>query len=139
MGTVAAQGVRTKDGSLIEGGLVVVGVGASPRDELARDARLDVENVIVVDEFLRTSAADVFAAGDVASTWNPMYQKRIRMEHWANALNQGQTAARNMLGQGTAYAKLPYFYRALWGECPVCEGGGESPPALTDGYVGFPR
>jgi 3-phenylpropionate/trans-cinnamate dioxygenase ferredoxin reductase subunit len=110
VGTVAAQGVRTKDGSLIEGDLVVVGVGASPRDELARDAGLDVENGIVVDEFLRTSAADVFAAGDVASTWNPMYQKRIRLEHWANALNQGQTAARNMLDQGTAYAKLPYFY-----------------------------
>ncbi len=110
VGTVAAQGVRTKDGSLIEGDLVVVGVGASPRDELARDAGLEIENGIVVDEFLRTSAPDVFAAGDVASTWNPLYQKRIRMEHWANALNQGQTAARNMLGQGTAYAKLPYFY-----------------------------
>ena len=110
VGTVAAQGVRTTDGSVIEGDLVVVGVGASPRDELAREAGLTVENGIVVDEFLRTSAADVFAAGDVAATWNPMYNKRIRMEHWANALNQGQTAARNMLGQNTAYAKLPYFY-----------------------------
>ena len=88
----------------------MVGVGASPRDELARDAGLDIENGIVVDEFLRTSAADVFAAGDVASTWNQLYKKRIRMEHWANALNQGQAAARNMLRQGTAYAKLPYFY-----------------------------
>jgi len=110
VGTVAAQGVRTTDGSVIEGDLVVVGVGASPRDELAREAGLTVENGIVVDEFLCTSAADVFAAGDVAATWNPMYNKRIRMEHWANALNQGQTAARNMLGQNTAYAKLPYFY-----------------------------
>ncbi len=110
VGTVAAQGVRTTDGSVIEGDIVVVGVGASPRDELAREAGLTVENGIVVDEFLRTSAADVFAAGDVAATWNPMYNKRIRMEHWANALNQGQTAARNMLGQNTAYAKLPYFY-----------------------------
>jgi len=110
VGTVAAQGVRTTDGSVIEGDLVVVGVGALPRDELAREAGLSVENGIVVDEFLRTSAADVFAAGDVAATWNPMYNKRIRMEHWANALNQGQTAARNMLGQNTAYAKLPYFY-----------------------------
>ncbi len=109
-GTVAAQGVRTKDGSVIEGDLVVVGVGVSPRDELARDAGLTVENGIVVDELLRTSASDVFAAGDVASTWNSLYQRRIRMEHWANALNQGTTAARNMLGQGTAYAKLPYFY-----------------------------
>jgi 3-phenylpropionate/trans-cinnamate dioxygenase ferredoxin reductase component len=110
VGTVAAQGVRTSDGLMIEGDLVVVGVGASPRDELARDAGLTVENGIVVDEFLRSSAPDVFAAGDVAATWNPMYNRRIRMEHWANALNQGQTAARNMLGQDTAYEKLPYFY-----------------------------
>ena len=110
VGTVAAQGVRTTDGSVIEGDLVVVGVGVSPRDELAREAGLTVENGIVVDEFLRTSAADIFAAGDVAATWNPMYNRRIRMEHWANALNQGQTAARNMLGLNTAYAKLPYFY-----------------------------
>jgi 3-phenylpropionate/trans-cinnamate dioxygenase ferredoxin reductase subunit len=110
VGTVAVQGVRTTDGTVIEGDLVVVGVGASPRDELARDAGLTVENGIVVDEFLRSSTPDVFAAGDVAATWNPMYQRRIRMEHWANARNQGETAARNMLGPDTAYAKLPYFY-----------------------------
>src|SRR5450759_5169563 len=110
VGGDAAQGVRTMDGAVVEGDLVVVGVGATPRDELARDAGLTLDNGIVVDEFLRPSAPDIFAAGDVAATWNPMYQKRIRMEHWANALNQGETAARNMLGQGTAYAKLPYFY-----------------------------
>jgi 3-phenylpropionate/trans-cinnamate dioxygenase ferredoxin reductase subunit len=110
VGGDAAQGVRTMDGAVVEGDLVVVGVGATPRDELARDAGLTLENGIVVDELLRTSAPDVFAAGDVAATWNPMYNKRIRVEHWANALNQGQTAARNMLGLGTAYAKLPYFY-----------------------------
>jgi 3-phenylpropionate/trans-cinnamate dioxygenase ferredoxin reductase subunit len=113
VGGVAARGVRTTDGSVIEGDLVVVGVGVSPRDELARDAGLTLANGIVVDEFLRTSTPDVFAAGDVAATWNTMYQKRIRMEHWANALNQGQTAARNMLSQDSQdapYAKLPYFY-----------------------------
>jgi len=110
VGGDAAQGVRTMDGAVVEGDLVVVGVGATPRDELARDAGLTLENGIVVDELLRTSAPDVFAAGDVAATWNPMYNKWIRVEHWANALNQGQTAARNMLGLGTAYAKLPYFY-----------------------------
>ena len=113
VGNDAAQGVRTSDGDVIEGDLVVVGVGVSARDELARDAGLTLENGIVVDEFLRTSAPDVFAAGDVAATWNPMYNKRIRMEHWANALNQGQTAARNMLSQDsqiTAYTKLAYFY-----------------------------
>ena len=110
VGTGTAQGVRTADGLVIEGDLVVVGVGAAPRDELARAAGLGVENGIVVDELLRTSAPDIFAAGDVASTWNARYNRRVRMEHWANALNQGQTAARNMLGQDTPYTKLPYFY-----------------------------
>jgi 3-phenylpropionate/trans-cinnamate dioxygenase ferredoxin reductase subunit len=102
--------VRTANGSVIEGDLVVVGIGASPRDELARDAGLALDNGIVVDEFLRTSAPDVFAAGDVAATWNTRYNRRIRVEHWANALNQGPTAARNMLGKSTQYSKLPYFY-----------------------------
>jgi 3-phenylpropionate/trans-cinnamate dioxygenase ferredoxin reductase component len=110
VGNGAAQGVRTTGGVLIEGDLVVVGVGVSPRDELAREAGLTVENGIVVDEFLSTSAPDVFAAGDVAAAWNTRYDRRIRMEHWANALNQGPVAARNMLGQHTAYDKLPYFY-----------------------------
>src|SRR5665647_79570 len=95
VGNGAVRGVRTTDGAGIEGDLVVVGVGVSPCDELARDAGLALDNGIVVDEFLRTSAPDVFAAGDVAATWNTRYNKRIRMEHWANALNQGQAAARN--------------------------------------------
>jgi 3-phenylpropionate/trans-cinnamate dioxygenase ferredoxin reductase subunit len=113
VGDGAARGVRTAAGVVIEGDLVVVGVGASPRDELARDAGLTVQNGIVVDEFLRTSAPDVFAAGDVAATWNTRYDTRIRLEHWANALNQGEAAARNMLSpdsQLAAYEKLPYFY-----------------------------
>jgi 3-phenylpropionate/trans-cinnamate dioxygenase ferredoxin reductase subunit len=113
VGNDSAEGVRTTNGLVIEGDLVVVGVGVSPRDELAQYAGLTLDNGIVVDEFLRTSAPDVFAAGDVAAAWNPMYNKHIRMEHWANALNQGQIAARNMLSQDsqiTAYTKLPYFY-----------------------------
>ena len=110
VGNGAARGVRTAAGSVVEGDLLVVGAGVSPRDELARDAGLSVENGIIVDQFLRTSAPDVFAAGDVAATWNTRYDQRIRMEHWANALNQGPAAARNMLGQDIAYEKLPYFY-----------------------------
>ena len=110
VGDGAARGVRTTDGVVIEGDLVVMGVGVTPRVELATLAGLTVENGIVVDEFLATSVPDVFAAGDVAATWNTRYDKRIRMEHWANALNQGPVAARNMLGQHTAYEKLPYFY-----------------------------
>ena len=116
VGKDAVAGVRTSDGSVIEGDLVVAGVGVSPRVELARDAGLSLENGIAVDEFLRTSVPDVFAAGDVAAAWNTMYNRRVRVEHWANALNQGQCAARNMLTSErpdrplTAYARLPYFY-----------------------------
>lgn len=113
IGNGAAQGVRSTDGSVIKGDLVVVGVGVAPRDELARAAGLTVENGVAVDELLRTSDPDVFAAGDVAATWNTRYNRRIRLEHWANALNQGTVAARNMLGragQVAAYEKVPYFY-----------------------------
>ncbi len=110
LGSGGAQGVRTSEGSVVQGDLIVVGVGATPRDELARASGLTVQNGIVVDELLRTSAPDVFAAGDVASAWNARYNKQIRMEHWASAVNQGQSAARNMLGQERPYTKLPYFY-----------------------------
>jgi len=109
-GTDAATGVRTSDGTLVEGDLVVVGIGAAPRDELARAAGLEVDNGVLTDEHLRTSDPDIYAAGDVANVMHPFYGKRIRVEHWANALNQGPAAARNMLGAGTAYSRVPYFY-----------------------------
>ena len=109
-GTDAATGVRTSDGTLVEGDLVVVGIGAAPRDELARAAGLEVDNGVLTDEHLRTSDPDIYAAGDVANAMHPFYGKRIRVEHWANALNQGPAAARNMLGASTAYSRVPYFY-----------------------------
>jgi 3-phenylpropionate/trans-cinnamate dioxygenase ferredoxin reductase subunit len=110
VGDDTIQGVRLVNGSVIDADLVLVGIGVSPRDELARDAGLTLDNGIVVDEFLRTSAPDIFAAGDVAATWNTRYNRRIRVEHWANALNQGPIAALNMLDKKREYNKLPYFY-----------------------------
>jgi 3-phenylpropionate/trans-cinnamate dioxygenase ferredoxin reductase subunit len=65
---------------------------------------------VTVDAYLRTDAADVFAAGDVANAHHPLFGERIRVEHWANALNQGPAAARTMLGQEVAYDRLPYFF-----------------------------
>ena len=88
----------------------VVGVGVTPRTELAERSGLTVDNGIVVDELLATSAPAIFAAGDVANAHHPFYGTRIRVEHWANALNQGPAAARAMLGKGTAYDRLPYFF-----------------------------
>ena len=69
-----------------------------------------VDNGILVDEHLQTSAPGVFAAGDVANARHPFYGERIRVEHWANALHQGPVAARTMLGHGDAYDRLPYFF-----------------------------
>jgi 3-phenylpropionate/trans-cinnamate dioxygenase ferredoxin reductase subunit len=90
--------------------VVVVGVGVIPRTELAAGAGLEVENGIVTDHALRTSAPDVFAAGDVASSFRPLYGRHVRVEHWANALHSGPAAARSMLGQDVTFDRVPYFF-----------------------------
>ena len=102
--------VRTSDGGELDCDLVVVGVGVEPRAGLARQAGLAVDNGILVDEHLQTSVPGVFAAGDVANAHHPFYGERIRVEHWANALNQGPAAARSLLGGSDAYERLPYFF-----------------------------
>lgn len=106
----AVERVRLSDGSVLDADLVVVGVGVLPRDELGRAAGLQVDNGILVDEYLETSAPGVFAAGDVANAFHPHYGTRFRLEHWSAALNQGPAAARNMLGQARAYDRTPYFF-----------------------------
>jgi 3-phenylpropionate/trans-cinnamate dioxygenase ferredoxin reductase component len=109
-GDGAVTGVRTSAGRLIACDLVVVGIGVTPRVELARRAGLAVDDGILVGEDLRTSAPDVFACGDVARAWHPFYRERLRVEHWANALTQGPAAARAMLGEPTSYDHLPFFF-----------------------------
>lgn len=110
VGTDRAQGVRTTDGTTVAGDLVVVGIGAAPRDGLARGAGIDVDDGILVDEYLRTSNPWVFAAGDVASAWHPVLGARLRVEHWDNAITQGRAAAANMLDGRTAYTQRPFFF-----------------------------
>jgi 3-phenylpropionate/trans-cinnamate dioxygenase ferredoxin reductase subunit len=106
------SGVRAvvTDAGEVPADVVVVGVGVAPRTELAEAAGLEVGNGVVVDESLRTSAPDVYAAGDIASWPHPRYGRRIRVEHWANALNGGPAAARAMLGREVTYDRLPYFF-----------------------------
>ena len=101
-GDGAVERVRTSDGRELDCDLVVVGVGVEPRSGLAERAGIAVDNGILVDEHLQTSVPGIFAAGDVANAHHPFYDEPIRVEHWANALNQGPAAARNMLGQATA-------------------------------------
>ena len=100
----------TSSGEELPAGLVLVAIGALPTTRLAADAGLDVGNGVLADAGLRTSAHDVFAAGDVANAFHPLYGKHVRVEHWANALNGGPAAAKSMLGQGISYDAVPYFF-----------------------------
>ena len=106
----AVSAVRTADGTRVECDVAVVGVGVIPRDEIAQRCGIETADGILVDEYLQTSAPDVFAAGDVARAYHPLLERSLRVEHWANALNQGPAAARNMLGAQDAYERLPYFF-----------------------------
>ena len=106
---------RIGDGGVVVGGetvaadAILLATGVAPATALAEAAGIEVGDGILVDELLRTSAGAVYAAGDVANTLHPRYG-RIRVEHWDNAIAQGEAAARSMLGKGEPYAKLPYFF-----------------------------
>jgi 3-phenylpropionate/trans-cinnamate dioxygenase ferredoxin reductase subunit len=106
----AIERVVLADGRRIDCELVVVGIGVRPRTQLAERAGLAVDDGVLVDERLQTSAPGVFAAGDVARAQHPFYGATVRVEHWATALNQGPAAARSMLGGAEPYDRLPYFY-----------------------------
>jgi NADPH-dependent 2,4-dienoyl-CoA reductase/sulfur reductase-like enzyme len=110
-----ANGVDIVQGSAADApadaDMVVVGVGATPRLELARQAGLEIHGGgVVVDEYLRTSAPAVYAIGDIANAWHPRLRRHIRVEHWDNAKRQGRAVAATILGEGEPYARMPYFY-----------------------------
>jgi 3-phenylpropionate/trans-cinnamate dioxygenase ferredoxin reductase subunit len=109
-GDGAVERVRTSDGRELECDFVVVGVGVEPRTGLAAQAGLAVDDGVLVDEHLRASVPGVYAAGDVAKAHHPFYGEPIRVEHWANALDQGPAAARNMAGRDEPDDRLPYFF-----------------------------
>ena len=99
------------DGQRIEADVAVIGIGAAPVTGLAEAAGLALENGVAVDECLRTSDPDIFAAGDCCSFPLSIYQgRRIRLESWRNAQDQGALAARNMLGAGEAISSVPWFW-----------------------------
>jgi 3-phenylpropionate/trans-cinnamate dioxygenase ferredoxin reductase subunit len=106
--------VKTQTGREIVADGVVAGLGIEPNTELARNAGLQVEDGIVVDPFLQTSAPDVFAAGDVAAFHNPALNRRMRVEHEDNANTMGKIAGRNMAGRRERYDHLPFFYSDLF-------------------------
>jgi 3-phenylpropionate/trans-cinnamate dioxygenase ferredoxin reductase subunit len=104
------DGVLLADGSVEPADVVVVGVGVRPRIELAREAGLAVNDGVLVDQYLETSVPGIYAAGDIAEAAHPLLGRRLRVEHWANALNQGLAAGRNATGGHEVYDRLPYFF-----------------------------
>ena len=114
--------VITSGGAEIPADVLVVGIGAAPNDDLAARAGLETGNGVLTDEALRTSAPNIFAAGDVANSFHPLLGQRVRVEHWANALNGGPAAARSMLGQAVSYDPVPYFYSDQYDLGMECAG-----------------
>ena len=106
--------VATKGGRTLEVDGIVAGIGVSPNTQLAEAAGVKVENGILVDEFLRTTRPEIYAAGDVASFYNPALGTRLRVEHEDNANTMGQAAGKNMAGEPAPYHHLPFFYSDLF-------------------------
>jgi NADPH-dependent 2,4-dienoyl-CoA reductase/sulfur reductase-like enzyme len=115
---IEAQGdgfvTTTKSGASLSSDMMIVGIGITPAVDLARAAGLDVGNGVVVDELLQTSAPDVFAAGDNALFPYQALGKRMRVEHWDNAVSQGRAAGRNMAGAHEPYTHMPFFFSDLF-------------------------
>lgn len=102
--------VTLADGQRITGNLIVAAIGVVPDTALAEAAGLDVANGIKTDDRLRTSAPDIFAAGDCASVLHSFYGQHMRFESWRNAQDQGEVVARNMVGENTAFTRIPWFW-----------------------------
>jgi 3-phenylpropionate/trans-cinnamate dioxygenase ferredoxin reductase subunit len=109
-GSNRVERVVTRAGRTIECDFAVIGVGVEPAVELAAATGVELDNGIVVDEYCRTSVEGVYAAGDVANHYHPVFERRIRVEHWDNALKHGPAAARNMLGKDEPYEDIPWFW-----------------------------
>jgi 3-phenylpropionate/trans-cinnamate dioxygenase ferredoxin reductase subunit len=109
-GTRRVASVVTKGGLRVDCDFVVVGIGIEPAVEMLEGSGIHVDNGVVVDEWCQTNIGGVYAAGDVANHYHPVFGRRIRVEHWQNAIKQGAAAARNMLGKRVPYDEVHWFW-----------------------------
>jgi 3-phenylpropionate/trans-cinnamate dioxygenase ferredoxin reductase component len=109
-GAGRVERVTTMGGRRLECDFVVVGLGVEPNTEPLARSGVKIDNGVLVDEYCRTGVEGIYAAGDVANHYHPVFGRHIRVEHWQNALKQGQAAARSMLGNGEPYQEIPWFW-----------------------------
>jgi 3-phenylpropionate/trans-cinnamate dioxygenase ferredoxin reductase subunit len=109
-GAERVKRITTQRGQRIDCDFVVVGLGVEPATELLAGTGVGIDNGILVDEYLRTGVEGIYAAGDVANHYRPVFERHLRVEHWQNALKQGPAAARNMLGENEPYGEIPWFW-----------------------------
>ena len=131
-GPDGVRGVKLGSGEEITADVVLVAVGAAPRVELAHTAGLELsdDGGVAVDAGLRTAAPDVYAVGDIAAHFHPRYGRRVRVEHWANAKEQGTHVARNLLGENEPFLASPYFFTDQYDL--GCEYRGLADPATDE-------
>jgi 3-phenylpropionate/trans-cinnamate dioxygenase ferredoxin reductase subunit len=109
-GTRHVTHVVTQAGLRLECDFVIVGIGIQPAVELLEGSGIHLDNGVVVDEYCQTNVSGVYAAGDIANHYHPIFDRRIRVEHWQNAIKQGAAAARNMLGKRVPYDEVHWFW-----------------------------
>jgi anthranilate 1,2-dioxygenase ferredoxin reductase subunit len=125
LGNGAVKSVQLVDGTELPADLVVIGIGVIPNTELGETAGAASADGLVVDEYCRTTLEDVYAAGDVTNHYNPILERRVRLESWQNAQNQAIAAAHNLAGKVRPYAEVPWFWSDQLGTNIQMVGVGE--------------